>query len=295
MTKPSPARLARPAAGPARLRLTPGRWLTLVVGVPVLLALIGGSAFSLVAQIGEATFRFHDAIRVYHGQLTAHLDGGNVTLQQGPADRGPGDTAQLTGTATYSLVRATVKITGSNVTFRCPLPAGNCTLNAALRVPAQTAVSLFTDGGDATVPSFTASAPLTLNTDGGNLSADRLAGRLDLETGGGDLSVGVLNGAGLVPVNTGGGNLTIEAMTASQASISSGSGNVDLVFTKAPDDLRVNSDGGNVTLVLPRAQYDISANADGGNLSSAVRSYPRATKSITIDSGSGNITILQAG
>lgn len=290
MTKPSPARLARPPAGPARLRLTPGRWLTLVLGVPVLLALIGGTAFSLVAQIGEATFGVHGTIPVHDGQVTAELNGGNVTLQQAPAS-GSADDAQLTGTATYSLVRATVKISGSNVTFRCPLATGNCTLNATFRVPAQAAVSLFTGGGDATVPSFTASRPLMLNTGGGNLTVGRLAGRLDLETGGGDLTVSALSGTGLVQANTGGGNLTIEAMTASQASVTSGGGDVELVFTKAPDNLTVNSDGGNVTLVLPRAQYDISANADGGNYSHTLHDYSRATKSITVNSLGGDITI----
>jgi hypothetical protein len=295
MTVQSPARPAGPPATASPLRLTPGRWLTLAVGVPVLLVLIGGAAFSLVAQIGEASFGFHGTIPVHDGQLTAQLNGGNITLRRGAAGS-PGDTAQLTGTATYSLVRATVKVSGSTVTFRCPLPAGNCSLNATLDVPPKTAVSLSTNGGDATIPGFSASQ-LMVNTEGGNLTGGQLAGHLDLETGGGDLSVSALTALGLFQANTGGGNLTIGAMTASQASILSGGGDVDVDFAKAPDRLQVNSGGGNVTLVLPRGQYNISANADGGNVTgeNTVGVDSSATKSISVNSGGGNITFIPAG
>jgi hypothetical protein len=145
----------------ARLRMTPARALALAVGVPVLLALIGSAGFSVVAGIGQASFPVRDTIGVRHGQVTAQVNSGNVTLRQAAA----GPDALLTGTARYSLVRATVTTSDSGVDFSCPLHVGNCVLDTTLAVPARTGVSLSTFGGDVTVPRFT-SGPLTLNTDG---------------------------------------------------------------------------------------------------------------------------------
>ena len=60
-----PARACDPPAAPAaRLRMTPGRWLALAIGVPVALALIGWTGFSLVTTLGQASFPVNTAIPV---------------------------------------------------------------------------------------------------------------------------------------------------------------------------------------------------------------------------------------
>ena len=46
----------RPPRAPAPLPMTPGRWLTLMIGVPVALALIGWTGFSLVTDVGQASY-----------------------------------------------------------------------------------------------------------------------------------------------------------------------------------------------------------------------------------------------
>ena len=51
-----------PRASGGALRMTPGRWVALAIGVPIALALIGWSAFSLVAAIGQASF----PVNTYH-------------------------------------------------------------------------------------------------------------------------------------------------------------------------------------------------------------------------------------
>lgn len=308
MTAPSTARPAALPAAPARLRMTPGRWLTLALGLPVLIVLIGWTAFNFVAQVGKASFSVHDPIPVRDGQVTAQLNGGNLnvfgygtsgesaTLRQAPASSGRGGTAELAGTVTYSLFRPTVRISGSGMTLDCRLSVvGICAMNATLQVPAKTAVSLSTGGGNVRIPGFTAGR-LTLRTDGGDLVAGHLAGQLNLGTGGGNMTVGGLDGQGRVLADTGGGDLTIQAMTAPTATITSGGGNVVLVFAKAPDNLVVNSGGGDVTLVLPRANYKLNYNPDGGSVSGAAAvSNDNAghTKSVTVDSGGGNITFTQ--
>jgi putative adhesin len=273
--------------------MTPGRRLTLTLGVPVLLALIGAIALNIVAQVGRGSFPVHVSIPVSDGKVTAQIGSGDITLRQAQPGSGPENAAELTGTARYSLVRANLTTSGSTVRFGCPLPMGTCDLSATLQVPAQTAVSLSTGGGDATVPGFTASR-LTLNTDGGSLSAGHLTGILDLTSGGGDVSITRLDGLEVL-TNTDGGDLSVGRIVAQRATITSGGGDVSVVFTKAPHNLQINSDGGNVALVLPRGQYKVYTNADGGDVANAAGDDPSAANSIVVDSGGGNIAILERG
>lgn len=288
MTAQSQAQLTGSPAVRGQLPLTPGRWFALFLGVPVLLGLIGFAGLNFVALAGQANIPVRDTIPIRGGQVTARLNSGDLTLSQGA---GSGATAQLTGSAHYSLFRPTIKISGSTVTFPCGFVVGDCSLSATLQVPSHTAVSLFTYGGDATIPAF-AGSPLTVNTDGGNLTAGSLSGHLNLATGGGDLTASALTGP--VSVNTDGGNLTVRSMRAAVPSIHTGGGDVWLVCTTAPDNLQIYSDGGNVTLVLPSAQYRFFVASDGGNVTGQPTNSPGAAKSITVDSGGGNITFREA-
>jgi hypothetical protein len=271
--------------------MTPGRRLALGIGVPVLLALIGWTALNFAALVGQGSFPFRYLIPVGDAQLTAHISSGGITLRQAAAGADAAAAATLTGTAHYSLIRPTARVSASTVSFPCSIPVGDCSLNGTLQVPARTSVSLSTAGGDVTIPGF-AGNWLTVNTDGGTLTAGRLAGRLDLSTGGGDVTAAALDGP--VQVNTGGGDLTVNAVRASTASIGTGGGDVWLAYAAAPDSLQINSGGGDVTLVLPPGQYRVLTNADGGNISNGVGDYPSAAKSITVNSGGGDIMIRAA-
>jgi hypothetical protein len=291
MTAPPQARPAGTPVARGQIPVTPGRRRALSMGVPVLLVLIGWLALSAVALVGQGSFPVRDTIPVADGQVSAQINSGDITLRQAAASAGPATAAKLTGTAHYSLFRPAIRVSGSTVTFPCSLPVGDCSLTATLQVPADTSVSLSTAGGDATIPGFTGSR-LTVNTDGGNLTAGDLAGHLDLGTGGGDLTAAALDGP--VQVNTDGGNLTVRAVRAPTASIGTGGGDVWLAYAVAPDSLQIISDGGNVTLMVPPGQYKVYANADGGAFSNGVGDDPSAAKSITVDSGGGNITIRAA-
>lgn len=271
--------------------MTPGRRLALAVAGPVLLVLIGWSALNAVALVGQGNFPVRDTIAVRDGLLTARIDSGDITLRQAAAGAGRAAAAELTGTAHYSLFRPTIRVSGSTVTFPCSLPVGDCSLNATLRVPARTSVSLSTSGGDAMIPGFTGSR-LTVSTDGGDLTAGDLAGNLDLASGGGNLTAGSM--AGSVRVNSSGGNVKVGAVSAASASILSSGGNVSLTYDRAPDSLQITSSGGDVTLILPRARYRVYSNADGGIVTGEPADDPSAARSITVDSDGGDITFREA-
>ena len=138
-------RADQPAAAARTLRMTPGRWLTLVIGVPIALALIAWTGFSFVAGLGQASYPVNATIPLQSGHLVASTNGADLTLHQ---DQARSSTARLTGIVQYSLVRPKFTATGTDVNLACHIPTGNCGLNATLDVPADTPVDLATGGGN---------------------------------------------------------------------------------------------------------------------------------------------------
>ena len=245
----------RLAPAPGRLRLTPARVLTLVLGVPLVLALIGWLGFTTVALVGQASYHVSYVIPVTGGQLVAGVGGSNVTLRQGP-----GQTAHLTGSVQYDLIRPGLsESTGPNGTsldVRCRIPVGSCGLNATLEVPAQTAVTLSSGGGDLTASDLT----------------------------------------GIGKFSTSGGDITGNDLAAPSVNADSGGGDVTLVFAKPPANLDITSDGGDITVLVPHGAttYHITGSADGGNDSESVPTSALSHNTISVESGGGDITIAEA-
>jgi hypothetical protein len=289
---PAPGQPAygRPATG--QLRLTAGRRGILAVGVPVILALIGVTAFSLVSDVGTGSYPVKYAIGVSDGHLTMNFGGGDLTLQ-GTAN----DTAHLTGKVNYSLVRPHISVAdrgaqGAVFTFTCGNWAGNCALNGTADIPSAAAATIATDGGSLTASDLTGG--ISLSTEGGNLSATNIAGRASLQSGGGGLTAAQLTGD--VDLATSGGNITATSIASARVTADSGGGDIEIVFTRVPQDVQVSAEGGDVTIVVPSGPtaYDVTTSTGGGNVSDAI---PQATSSshvINVSSGGGDITIEQA-
>ena len=183
-TLPTTGPVTRRARPPATLRMTPGRWITLLIGVPIALAFIGWSGFSLVTSIGQASFPVSTTIPVEHGRLVASTGGGDITVHQGQLS---GGAARLTGTVQYSLLRPRFTVTDSGVSLHCRLPTGNCGLNATLDIPPRTAVDLTSGGGNMQLSSIQGN--VTLDSGGGDVGISGIGGAADLQTGGGNVSI----------------------------------------------------------------------------------------------------------
>jgi Toastrack DUF4097 len=313
-------------------RMTPGRWVALAVAVPVALALIGWTGFSLVASVAHGSYPFSYTFPVHDGRVALNVTAGDITMHEAPGS----STARLTGTVQYGLVRPGISefttSTSANVNLDCRANfSGNCGVSANLDVPAQTAVTLWSNGGDVAAAGF--SSGMTLSAAGGNVDVSNLAGRLQLDTGGGDLTGNGLTGtiqigteggninagnwvgSGTTRLDTGGGDVTIDGLTgsfqlateggnvdasgvtAATSTTNSGGGDVTLTFTQVPKSLIITAEGGNVTVILPPGdtKYDISTpDTQGGNVSmpsSLVAS--NSPRTISIDSGGGDITVSQ--
>ena len=288
-TLPTTGPVTSRARPPARLRMTPGRWITLLIGVPIALAFIGWSGFSLVAGIGQASFPVSTTIPVKHGRLVASTGGGDITVHQGQLSAGA---ARLTGTVQYSLVRPRFTVTDSGVSLHCRLPTGNCGLSATLDVPPRTAVGLTSGGGNMQVSGIQGN--VMLDSGGGDVGISSIGGNADLLTGGGNVTAGDLGGT--LTFTTSGGDVEGSGLFSRHVTLSSGGGNVSLVFTQVPDDIRITSSGGDITIVLPHGStaYAISSQTGGGEYSASVPTNDASGNKIQVDSGGGNVSIAKA-
>ena len=283
-----------PATGPSRppdaLRMTPGRWVTLLIGVPIALAFIGWSGFGLVADIGQASFPVSATIPVEHGRLVASTGGGDITVHQGQLS---GGAARLTGTVRYSLVRPHFTANDSGVSLHCGLPTGNCGLNATLDVPPRTMLDLTSGGGNMQVSAIQGN--VTLNSGGGDVGISAIGGTADLLTGGGNVTASDLGG--LLTFTTSGGDVNGNGLFSRYVTMSTGGGNVSLVFTQVPDNIRISSSGGDITIVLPHGStsYAIQSNGGGGDYHASVPTNDASGHKIKLDTGGGNVNIAEAG
>jgi hypothetical protein len=228
--------------------MTPGRWVTLAIGVPIALVCIGWSAFSLVASIGQASFPVSATIPVQNGRLVASTGGGDITVHQGQASSG---TARLTGRVDYSLVRPRFTVSSSGISLQCDVPTGNCGLNATLNVPSHTAVDL--------------------NTGGGNMQVTGIQGNVTLDSSGGDV-----DGSGLfsrhVTTDSGGGNVTL-VFTAvpDYVKVGSSGGDITIVVPRGNTSYHIKSNpsGGDNSASVPTSttsSHTIQVDSGGGNI-----------------------------
>jgi hypothetical protein len=332
-TGQAPVPPASAGGPPGPLRMTPGHWVALAIAVPATLALIGWIGFNLVTAVARGSYAFNYSFPVDDGQVAVNINAGNVTLREAPGS----STAVMTGTVQYGLFRPGISEnttpTGANIGLNCNGINANCGMNATLDVPALTAVTLWSNGGDVAASGF--SSGMNLSAAGGNVTATDLAGDLQLDTGGGDLTANGLNGTinvgteggnvnasdwtetrtGTMRVDTGGGdlsadgltgnfqltaeggNIDVSGMNSAQVNMDSGGGDVMLVFGQVPQDVLISAEGGNVIVILPPGgtQYDISTpDMQGGNSSYPSSLVdPKSDHKITIDSGGGDVTISQ--
>ncbi|MGH3205892.1 MAG: DUF4097 family beta strand repeat-containing protein [Streptosporangiaceae bacterium] len=272
------------------LLMTPGRWVALAVGVPVALALIGWTGFSLITTVAHGSYPFSYEIPVQNGQVAVNINAGDVTLRQAPGS----SAAQLTGTVQYGLIRpgigASLTPTGANVNVSCDGINTDCGMSGTLDVPPQTAVTVWSNGGNITASGF--SSGMSLWAAGGNVTTTDLAGDLQLDTGGGDLTATGLTatgphgaiqvdteggnvdagdwvGRGTTRIDTGGGDLSVNGLSgnfqlsteggqvdasgvaSTLVGLDSGGGDVTLDLTQVPQNLQITAEGGNVTVILP--------------------------------------------
>jgi hypothetical protein len=251
--------------------LTRGRVVALAIGVPLVLAIMGWNALTVVAFAGQGSYPVRLNLPARGGTVSFSVDAGNVTVSQTAGDR-----LVATGTAHYSLVHSAVirQVTpsGVSVSSQCRFVAGQCSFDYQVGLPAGVRAVLASGSGD--------------------LRLHGLSGYVNAAAGSGDIVGTGLSGT-RVALEDGSGDITIRGLASTDVTASAGSGNVTLTFAKVPRRVTVSASSGDVRVVLPRGRtlYQVHTIASSGN--TAVR-VPRSSVSpyvINVNDGSGNIFV----
>jgi hypothetical protein len=197
--------------------------------------------------------------------------------------------------------------------------------NGSINVSGVAAANLDSGGGPVRVSDI--SGQLTVNTENGSLTVDDVAGA-DLDSGGGPVQVADVNGpltvntengnltmggtTGPLDVDTGGGDLLARDVTTVTATISTENGNADIAFNgapqlvsvdtgggdarigfgAAPQSVSVSTQGGNALVTVPGGPYALTVDSEGGSQQVGIGNDPTAHRSITVDSGGGDLVIV---
>jgi hypothetical protein len=181
----------------------------------------------------------------------------------------------LTGTVSYSLVRPHLRWettpTGETalVGQSCPF-FSYCNAQPTLAVPAGQTAEAYSGSGD--MQASGVGGALTLGDGSGDIGLDNLPGPLVLDDSSGDISGDDLASA------------TVRAHD--------WSGDVDLSFSRAPDQVRVSDSSGDIRVVPPTGvPYLVMASTSSGSTSIDVPTNPSSHHIIYLTDASGDIAV----
>jgi hypothetical protein len=299
-----------------RPSMTPAQRVILLLGAPATLALVTWTGYSIVASTAQGSYTSSYTEAITGPALTMNVDGGDVDVQGGAA----AGSARLTQIVSYGLTRPDIQpavsvshgADGTSINFASYDYSDNFSITGAAGIPARTAVSVSTNGGNATIGGI--AAPVSASTNNGSVTVSGITDGGTLSSGGGTITASGVTGdttmlsgggnvyadqvAGNLEISTQGGSVQATGLATPDLSVDTGGGYVTLTLTVAPKNLQVDTESGNVTIILPpgSAPYDLKVNATGvdapnGTVSDTVQSDPSAKNVITVNSGGGDVTI----
>lgn len=265
----------------------------LVVGLLLAAWTIAQGAGWIVAVIG----RHSDTVTQQHearGELVVRVDSGDVAVTA-DADATSSGTVSLTAHRTWSLREPKLEWTSSGDTLELHTTCGFtfvgwCLTDLDLRVPEGTQVHVQSDSGDVRAAGVHGS--VTLTTDSGRVTARDVTGRTSLQTDSGSIEVGHVTGD--LDLDTDSGEIDVIGSSAADVVAHTDSGEVRIDLTTDPTRVEATTDSGSIDLRLPDTAgvaYVLALSTDSGRTSGEVRTDPTSTRTVTLDSDSGNVTV----
>jgi hypothetical protein len=251
-----------------RLTLTTPRRIALLAGLPMTAALIGWSALSVAAFLGQGTFSINQSVAWSGGPVSITVDSGDLTIAPSTDGR-----VHVAGRVEYSLVKPSLVVTttGSHATvsFTCAaVAAGRCSVEITVLVPSGATVVASSQSGNVTASGFNNAS---LESDSGDVLASRLSGNVRLQTHSGDI--------------------VATWLSASSVTADADSGSVSLAFTDAPQAVDVQDSSGDVSVLVPDVPYHVTAHSDSGEVSISVPTDPNSANVINVAVASGDVHI----
>lgn len=113
--------------------------------------------------------------------------------------------------------------------------------------------------------------------------------RMNLESGSGNLTLRDLTGE--ITLSAGSGDVDAAGLAGKKLSGELGSGNVELKYTAAPEDIRLKTGSGDIEVRVPDQPYAIDSQVGSGDVTVGVKQDTAAPNKISVTAGSGDITV----
>jgi DUF4097 and DUF4098 domain-containing protein YvlB len=134
-------------------------------------------------------------------------------------------------------------------------------------------------------------ADVTVGVGSGTITISEVEGTIVAETGSGDVSLSSV--VGMLDVTTGSGDVLGTRLVSAGATISTGSGSVDVTFDDPITELTIDSGSGNVTAQLAGGPYAVVATTGSGDVDVQVDEDGASALAVTISTGSGDVTVYR--
>jgi hypothetical protein len=136
-------------------------------------------------------------------------------------------------------------------------------------------------------------AQLAINGDirDGEVSANGIAGAVDLAAGDGDLSFSHTSGP--MQIRNGDGDVDLFELSTDSLLLRMGDGDLEASLTNSPRSIRVQAGDGDLNVCLPRSAppYAVTVHHGDGSLTKEIPSDPRVSRTLVVDAGDGDITL----
>ncbi|MEV4068875.1 DUF4097 domain-containing protein [Nonomuraea fuscirosea] len=145
------------------------------------------------------------------------------------------------------------KVEGGSLflTYECPSNWGSCSVDYKIEIPK--------------------GLPVDLESGSGTLTLRALTGSIDLRVGSGDVDAADLGGKKVLA--------------------KAGSGNIELKYVSAPDNVELEVGSGDITLNVPDGAYDVKSDVGSGDKNVSIKSDSSSPRKISLKAGSGDITV----
>jgi Putative adhesin len=294
--------------------MTRTRWAVLAAGLPAVLALIALAGYVWVhrtviylASQSQVGYSVGFSVPAAGGRARVTSSNGGLRVRPGPGRR-----IVVRGRLSGSFARPAFSYlstaAGLALDPQCRVPAGTCSLDLGITIPAGLPVAVSDSFGEVDASGLHGTVALSDNT--GDLTASRLTGNLRLSDSFGTLSASGLAGSIRLDNNSGDikaagmagdtrlqdsfGTISVTGLAAADVVASNNSGDISLTFTKVPQRVNVTDSFGSITLVLPTgpAAYRVETRNSFGSTTVSVPRSPSARNVITASDNSGDITIV---
>ena len=132
---------------------------------------------------------------------------------------------------------------------------------------------------------------LDINADDGSVEVVDMRGALTIDNDNG--SIDIQGAVGPLRATTDNGSIDATGVRSETVSADSDNGSVEIVMVSPPRELEATTDNGRVDVVLPDTPdaYAVDAATDNGRVRNDVRTDPAGSRTITLSSDNGNVTL----